>query len=192
MPSGVLRLGAAGLFLGLSACGVFPGDTNFAALDVDRNEIYVGALSTMFGEPTGGIAVRGQLTHVLCQGVAGAGKVGTEAEKALIVRCEDGRIIRGNLHYESRTTGFGSGRDTRQASYRFLFGYSNGTEAELRAAFAVLAAAEPTELPSGAVSVVARETAPIQSAAEPHHEAVSKPFDISHFEDDDGIDRAAE
>ncbi len=71
-----MRLGAAGLFLGLSACGIFPGDTNFAALDLETDEIYTGALNTMFGEPTGAIELSGLLNHVTCQGVAENGNRG--------------------------------------------------------------------------------------------------------------------
>jgi len=39
--SGVTRLGVAGLFLGLSAYGIFPGDTNFTAPPIslfERND----------------------------------------------------------------------------------------------------------------------------------------------------------
>ena len=52
------RLAAAGLFLGLSACGIFPSATNFAVLDVGTNEIYVGELKTVYGEPTGDVELR--------------------------------------------------------------------------------------------------------------------------------------
>lgn len=193
-----MRLGAAGLFLGLSACGIFPGDTNFAALDLETDEIYTGALNTMFGEPTGAIELSGLLNHVACQGVAGNGNGGSVSEgtqavqTTLIVRCDDGRIIRGSLHYKNSTTGFGSGRDTQGAPFWFLFGYSNRNEATLRADFAALASDQPAPQSRDAVPRKMKDTAPPRLAGTPSAETRAASLDIFPFEDDDDIDRASD
>ncbi|MCH8183852.1 MAG: hypothetical protein IID55_11770 [Proteobacteria bacterium] len=198
MPSKVYRLGAAGLFLGLSACGIFPGDTNFAALDVDSGEIYTGALNTMFGEPTGALELSGLLKHVTCEGVTGNGNEGSvsrgteAAQTTLIVRCDDGRIIRGSLHYVNQTTGFGGGQDTRGAPYLFLFGYSNRDEAALRADFAALASGRPGTPIRGEVTRNKKDTPPPAPAGTPSAETKAASLDIFLFEDDDDIDRAPE
>ncbi len=205
MHSNALRLGAAGLFLGLSACGVFPVHTNFAALDVNTGEIYTGALNTMFGEPTGAVEMSGLLKHVTCEGVAGNGfsvsegapdpqtaQTAQTAQTKLIVRCDDGRFIRGTLHYKNRTTGFGRGRDTQGAPYRFLFGYSNGTETALRAGFAALESDPPATSVRDKAARINKDATPPRLARTALAETMAASLEIFPFEDDDEIDRAPE
>jgi len=203
--SNVKRLGAAGLFFGLSACGIFPGNTNFAALDLETNEIYVGVLTTLLGEPIGALNLSGLLSDVTCEGVASTGSGGADAKantRAMIVRCDDGRIIHGSLYYRNRTAGFGSGRDTMRAPHLFLIGYKNGTEAALRVEFEALAqeatfsevltSDEPAfaTLPAAAAASIGPRR-PIDEEFAPPMETIAASFDNSIFEDDEGIERSS-
>ncbi len=205
MLSNVKRLGAAGLFLGLSACGIFPGGTNFAALDLETNEIYVGVLTTLVGEPIGALDLSGLLSHVTCEGVASTGGGGAGAKattRAMIVRCDDGRIIHGSLYYRNRTAGFGSGRDTQRTPHLFLIGYKNETESALRVEFEALAQEATfsevltSDLPAFATlpSAVAGSNGPRRPIDEeflPPMETMAASFDGSIFEDDEGIERTS-
>ena len=201
----VKRLGAAGLFLGLSACGMFPGGTKFAALDLETNEIYVGVLTTLFGEPIGALNLSGLSSAVTCEGVASTGSVGARAKattRAMIVRCDDGRIIHGTLCYRNRTAGFGSGRDTQRAPHLFLVGYKNGGETALRTEFEALAQEATfsevltSDVPAFANFPSATGAAngprpPVDEKFPPPTDTIAASFGNSIFEDDEGIERTS-
>ena len=146
---GAVRCGLAlGLVLLVAGCAL-PRALGIAALDTVTDEVYTGAFRTIPGEPTAAVTLLGSASGVECQGVSGvdetasvqAGDIGN-----LLVRCDDGRLIRGQIVYGAGGAGFGSGRDSDESPYRFIFGRMSATSDEdLRAQFAVLIAGVPRD-----------------------------------------------
>ena len=140
-----------GLMLGLpllvAACAV-PRSFTMAAFDTVTEEIYTGTFFAIGGEPTAVVSLLGSTSGVECQGASGVGETGSVQVGDignLIVLCDDGRIIRGQIVYGGDRAGFGAGRDSDQSPYRFLFGRFTADESDLRAQFAVLIAAVPRD-----------------------------------------------
>ncbi len=67
----------------------------------------------------------------------------TGAVADLMMRCVDGRLIPGQLVFGFSRAGFGSGKDTDDSPFRFLFGKLPSQESDLRSRFNLLMAEVP-------------------------------------------------
>ncbi len=115
--------------LALAACTDIP---NFylagypvAAFDTVTDELYRGTFRIIVGEPTGDMVLTGLASGTECEGVSGVPDVDmleVGAIANLLMRCSDGRLIRGQLVYGSSRAGFGSAEDTDDSPYLILFG----------------------------------------------------------------------
>lgn len=135
----MLLFGAAGL----AACAPsLPAKTLFiAARETTSNELLVGTFETVFGEPTSSITLFGVGDRTECRGITGVGgidRVTPGTTTRLMMKCEDGRFIQGELTYERFDRGAGIAEDTGDGLYQLVFGRLKLSEENLRQEFALL------------------------------------------------------
>jgi hypothetical protein len=132
------------LVLGLvAACApALPAKTLFiAARETTSNELLVGTFETVYGEPTSAITLFGVGDKTECRGITGVGgidRVAPGTTTRLMMKCEDGRFIQGELTYERFDRGAGLAEDTGDGFYQLVFGHLKLSEESLRQEFALL------------------------------------------------------
>jgi hypothetical protein len=127
----------------LTACApVLPAKTLFiAARETTSNELLVGTFETVYGEPTSSITLFGVADRTECRGITGVGgidRVAPGTTTRLMMKCEDGRFIQGELTYERFDRGAGVAEDTGDRFYQLVFGRLKLSEENLRQEFALL------------------------------------------------------
>ncbi len=119
-----------------------PAKTLFiAARETTSNELLVGTFETVFGEPTSSITLFGIGDRTECRGITGVGgidRVAPGTTTRLMMKCEDGRFIQGELTYERFDRGAGLAEDTGDGLYQLVFGRLQLSEENLRQEFALL------------------------------------------------------
>ena len=129
------------LLLAVGACTNLPGTINIAARDVNTDQLYVGTVEGIRGEPTAAVALYGVEGNMVCRGLTGVGGV-SQVEPGmtgrLTLKCQDGRLIHGRIRYDALDRGAGSARDTKSADYQVMLGRFALRENELRREFAAL------------------------------------------------------
>lgn len=132
------------LFLGaMAGCApTLPAKTLFiAARETTSDELLVGTFETVYGEPTSAITLFGVGDKTECRGITGVGgidRVAPGTTTRLMMRCEDGRFIQGELTYERFDRGAGLAEDTGDGFYQLVFGRLKLSEDNLRQEFALL------------------------------------------------------
>ena len=112
-----------------------------AARETTSNELLVGTFETVFGEPTSSITLFGIGDRTECRGITGVGgidRVAPGTTTRLMMKCEDGRFIQGELTYERFDRGAGLAEDTGNGLYQLVFGRLQLSEENLRQEFALL------------------------------------------------------
>lgn len=142
----------------LAACApTLPAKTLFiAARETTSNELLVGTFETVFGEPTSSITLFGVGDRTECRGITGVGgidRVAPGTTTRLMMKCEDGRFIQGELTYERFDRGAGIAQDTGDGLYQLVFGRLKLSEENLRQEFALLP--PPPERPRPAETIPA-------------------------------------
>ncbi|NQV80140.1 MAG: hypothetical protein HQ495_06270 [Alphaproteobacteria bacterium] len=121
---------------------VLPSKTLFiAARETTSNELLVGTFETIFGEPTSSITLFGIGDRTECRGITGVGgvdRVAPGTTTRLMMKCEDGRFIQGELTYERFDRGAGLAEDNGDKLYQLVFGRLKLSEESLRQEFALL------------------------------------------------------
>ncbi len=133
------------VLLGLVLVGcvpTLPAKTLFiAARETTSHELLVGTFETVFGEPTSSITLFGVADRTECRGITGVGgidRVAPGTTTRLMMKCEDGRFIQGELTYERFDRGAGLAQDTGDGFYQLVFGHLKLSEEDLRQEFALL------------------------------------------------------
>ena len=127
----------------LAGCApTLPAKTLFiAARETTSNELLVGTFETVYGEPTSSITLFGVGDKTECRGITGVGgidRVAPGTTTRLMMKCEDGRFIQGELTYERFDRGAGLAQDTSDGLYQLIFGRLKLSEDNLRQEFALL------------------------------------------------------
>jgi hypothetical protein len=94
-----------GVLLALGIVAAFaptlPAKTLFTAVrETTSNELLVGMFETVYGEPTSAITLFGVGDKTECRGITGVGgidRVAPGTTTRLMMKCEDGRFIQGEL-----------------------------------------------------------------------------------------------
>jgi len=154
------------LALLLGACGVLPATMNIAARDVNTDQLYVGTVEGIRGEPTTSVALYGVEGNLVCRGLTGVGgvsRVEPGMTARLTLKCQDGRIINGRIRYDTIDRGIGLARDTKAADYQVLLGRFALTENNLRREFAALPT--PPKAPGRTDGVAPTTPSPVETEA---------------------------
>jgi len=164
-PAGWLLL--VGLLAGCAP--VLPAKTLFiAARETTSHELLVGTFETVFGEPTSAITLFGVADKTECRGITGVGgidRVAPGTTTRLMMKCEDGRFIQGELTYERFDRGAGLAQDTGDGYYQLVFGHLKLSEENLRQEFALLP--PPPERPQPTETIPAVLPPPTEEGAAP-------------------------
>ena len=137
------RYGLLLLLGAVAGCApTLPAKTLFiAARETTSDELLVGTFETVYGEPTSAITLFGVGDKTECRGITGVGgidRVAPGTTTRLMMRCEDGRFIQGELTYERFDRGAGLAEDTGDGFYQLVFGKLKLSEENLRQEFALL------------------------------------------------------
>lgn len=126
----------------LAGCApAIPDTMQIAARDVGSDQLFIGTVQGIRGEPTAEVALVGTEGNLICRGMTGVGgvsKVEPGITARLTLQCQDGRIIYGRIRYDGPAYGVGEARDTKAADYQVMLGRLSLTENELRREFAAL------------------------------------------------------
>jgi hypothetical protein len=203
----LVAAGAALAFL-LAACTDLPGTINIAERDVNTDQLYVGTVEGIRGEPTAAVALYGVEGNMVCRGLTGVGGV-SQVEPGmtgrLTLKCQDGRLIHGRIRYDALDRGSGLARDTKSADYQVMLGRFALRENDLRRQFAALP--EPPRQPERRPSMAPTAPGPVEGdeaarpPAVPRERVEARPtpactapvidgvclddFDLDEFEKDD-------
>ncbi len=155
---------------------VLPSKTLFiAARETTSNELLVGTFETIFGEPTSSITLFGIGDRTECRGITGVGgvdRVAPGTTTRLMMKCEDGRFIQGELTYERFDRGAGLAEDNGDKLYQLVFGRLKLSEESLRQEFALLP--PPPERPR-LIERLPAALPPAPGPAEPQDEGSTVP-----------------
>jgi hypothetical protein len=137
------RYGLLLLLGAVAGCApTLPAKTLFiAARETTSDKLLVGTFETVYGEPTSAITLFGVGDKTECRGITGVGgidRVAPGTTTRLMMRCEDGRFIQGELTYERFDRGAGLAEDTGDGFYQLVFGKLKLSEENLRQEFALL------------------------------------------------------